>query len=408
MILPTRDLVAQTRETFEAVAKSTGLKLASVTGSQPFAAEQALLVDGVSGQSLVDVLVCTPGRLMDHLAGTEGFSLRDLRFLVRCPLPSLFDPSPSGHRADASQHWFGRRGEQVIDEADRLLNQSFNDWLQVVLARTREAASASASTAAGGVGADEGGLTWEGRRADSSVNQVRSPWLLLLHQALPQANSADPRMRIPPRRPTSARSCCSRRPSRATRQRLPRSTSSTPSTSSSRTTATRPRTAPPAVPTPRSRSPCRRRSRFVPSLLPLWLPLAQARPETRRLTPTPPSLLPRHSQESFVVLPTSSKPLYLLALLHAAAAPIANALVFTKSVESANRLVKLLQFVEDARAREAGPDGAKALVVRAYSSDLGGGGKAGERGRVLGAFAKGEIDMCVPTPPLHLALKRRR
>jgi ATP-dependent RNA helicase DDX51/DBP6 len=104
----------------------------------------------------------------------------------------------------------------------------------------------------------------------------------------------------------------------------------------------------------------------------------------------PPSGAP--SQESFVVLPTTSKPLYLLSLLHAAASPIANALVFTKSVESANRLVKLLQFFEDAHARETG---GKALVVRAYSSDLGGGGKAGERGRVLGAFGKGEIDMWV-------------
>lgn len=113
VILPTRDLVSQTRETFEAVAKGTGLKvrwlmrvppscrlihdpdclrvflffqLATVTGSQSFSTEQSYLVDPLTGQSLVDILVCTPGRLMDHLAGTTGFSLRDLRFLV-CPLP---------------------------------------------------------------------------------------------------------------------------------------------------------------------------------------------------------------------------------------------------------------------------------------------------------------------------------
>jgi len=97
VILPTRDLVSQTRETFEAVAKSTGLKLATVTGSQGFATEQSYLVDPHTGGSLVDILVCTPGRLMDHLAGTEGFSLRDLRFLVRfvahcCAPPPPFPP----------------------------------------------------------------------------------------------------------------------------------------------------------------------------------------------------------------------------------------------------------------------------------------------------------------------------
>lgn len=168
VILPTRDLVAQTRETFEAVAKSTGLKLATVTGSQGFATEQSYLVDPHTGGSLVDILVCTPGRLMDHLAGTEGFSLRDLRFLVRAPLLALLCSFATG--ADLALAALLTR--QVIDEADRLLNQSFNDWLQIVLARTREAAHESATTASGGGGATEQ-LAWEGRPADNSVNQCQ-------------------------------------------------------------------------------------------------------------------------------------------------------------------------------------------------------------------------------------------
>jgi ATP-dependent RNA helicase DDX51/DBP6 len=54
---------------------------------------------GISG---VDVLVCTPGRLVDHLDNTPGFTLQHLRFLV-------------------------------IDEADRLLSQSYHGWIHRVL-----------------------------------------------------------------------------------------------------------------------------------------------------------------------------------------------------------------------------------------------------------------------------------
>jgi ATP-dependent RNA helicase DDX51/DBP6 len=55
-----------------------------------------------SGISAVDVLVCTPGRLVDHLDNTPGFTLQHLRWLV-------------------------------IDEADRLLSQSYHGWIQRVL-----------------------------------------------------------------------------------------------------------------------------------------------------------------------------------------------------------------------------------------------------------------------------------
>lgn len=46
----------------------------------------------------MDILVCTAGRLVDHLKRTPGFSLRELKFLV-------------------------------IDEADRVLDNIQNDWL---------------------------------------------------------------------------------------------------------------------------------------------------------------------------------------------------------------------------------------------------------------------------------------
>ena len=52
--------------------------------------------------SRVDVLVCTPGRLADHIASTPHFTLQHVRFLV-------------------------------IDEADCLLDKSHYGWLGKVL-----------------------------------------------------------------------------------------------------------------------------------------------------------------------------------------------------------------------------------------------------------------------------------
>ena len=56
------------------------------------------------GRSAVDVLVCTPGRLVDHLDNTPGFTLQHLRFLV-------------------------------VDEADRLLSQTYHNWIKRVIDR---------------------------------------------------------------------------------------------------------------------------------------------------------------------------------------------------------------------------------------------------------------------------------
>ncbi|KAJ7164023.1 DEAD-domain-containing protein [Mycena crocata] len=111
IVLPTRDLVTQVRETFEAVGKGRGLKIGTATGQHSFSHEQSQLITNrttnlAGGSSKIDVLICTPGRLIDHLNGTPNFSLQHLRFLV-------------------------------IDEADRLLAQSFQDWLVQVLAATR-------------------------------------------------------------------------------------------------------------------------------------------------------------------------------------------------------------------------------------------------------------------------------
>lgn len=99
IIVPTRELVQQVQSTFESLSSKLGLKIEALSATRPFAVEQGLLVNDYepTAPSNVDILICTPGRLVDHIKSTARFTLRDLRFLV-------------------------------IDEGDRLLNQSFQGW----------------------------------------------------------------------------------------------------------------------------------------------------------------------------------------------------------------------------------------------------------------------------------------
>lgn len=95
-----------------------------------------------------------------------------------------------------------------------------------------------------------------------------------------------------------------------------------------------------------------------------------------------------HSQEHMIFSPSTHKPLYLFHLLHTLS--LSSALCFTKSVEAATRLAKLVEFFEQARA-DAAKDGeeVKKVVFKAYSSEL----PSGERTRILASFKKGEIQM---------------
>ncbi|KAL9601529.1 MAG: hypothetical protein Q9219_002481 [cf. Caloplaca sp. 3 TL-2023] len=65
--------------------------------------EEEGLVDYIDDYaSSIDILVCTPGRLVEHLRHTRGFTLDHIQWLV-------------------------------VDEADRLLDDSFQQWIDVVV-----------------------------------------------------------------------------------------------------------------------------------------------------------------------------------------------------------------------------------------------------------------------------------
>ena len=147
IVVPTRELVKQARETCELLAAGSGLRIGSAIGNVPIKDEQQSLMrtdpcfspdafgqqqqrelDGKDWVDFtvreyfseteghyeflqdyiekrdpnVDILICTPGRLVDHIHFTKGFSLKYLEWLI-------------------------------IDEADRLLNESFQEWVGAVM-----------------------------------------------------------------------------------------------------------------------------------------------------------------------------------------------------------------------------------------------------------------------------------
>lgn len=147
IVVPTRELVKQAREACELCAIGSGLRIGTAVGNVAIKDEQRTLmrvdsiydpeefrareeramtakdwtefnlndymteaetVDGwLHGyvnrpEPNVDILICTPGRLVDHIRYTKGFTLRHVEWLV-------------------------------ADEADRLLNESFQEWVEVVM-----------------------------------------------------------------------------------------------------------------------------------------------------------------------------------------------------------------------------------------------------------------------------------
>ncbi|XP_025893234.1 ATP-dependent RNA helicase DDX51 [Nothoprocta perdicaria] len=104
VVLPTKELAQQVSKVFNIYTDGTGLKVVSLAGQKSFAKEQEMLVQKkVTGYcSLADIIVATPGRLADHISQTPGFSLAQLRFLI-------------------------------IDEADRMIDDMHQNWLNQVV-----------------------------------------------------------------------------------------------------------------------------------------------------------------------------------------------------------------------------------------------------------------------------------
>ena len=148
VVVPTRELVAQAKDTLDLLTAGTDLRVATSVGNQALRIESEAFVSrkqrydpearlaernkvidrdeqlmdwdfdamlSLSNDeedrfpdhiyeyhSQIDILVCTPGRLVEHLKSTKGFNLHDVQWLI-------------------------------IDEADRLLDDSFQEWIDTVI-----------------------------------------------------------------------------------------------------------------------------------------------------------------------------------------------------------------------------------------------------------------------------------
>lgn len=144
IVVPSRQLVNQALQVAEELCAGTKIKVGTALGNVPLAIEQKELVKTraqynpskakqlhtEASQQLetgfveksgmledlmsmpqdhiprydsgVDILICTPGRLVEHIEHTTGFLLKSVRWLV-------------------------------IDEADQLLNQNFQGWASVLM-----------------------------------------------------------------------------------------------------------------------------------------------------------------------------------------------------------------------------------------------------------------------------------
>lgn len=96
ILSPTRELAQQIKETFDSLGTIMGARTTCIVGGMNMMDQARDLM------RKPHIIIATPGRLMDHLENTKGFSLRKLKFLV-------------------------------MDEADRLLDMEFGPVLDRIL-----------------------------------------------------------------------------------------------------------------------------------------------------------------------------------------------------------------------------------------------------------------------------------
>lgn len=96
ILVPTKPLINQVKSTLLQLSSGTNLQIVALKNDISINDEKDLLT-----RSVPDIIVSTPGRLVEHLL-SDSISLSSLQYLI-------------------------------IDEADRLLNQSFQNWSNVLL-----------------------------------------------------------------------------------------------------------------------------------------------------------------------------------------------------------------------------------------------------------------------------------
>lgn len=100
IVLPVNELALQVYYIFKNLTSKTNLSVCLLSKSCSLLIEQQKLIEYLNNKyySKVDIIITTPGRLVEHIHSTKGFLLDNLKFLV-------------------------------IDEADKILDQIHHNWL---------------------------------------------------------------------------------------------------------------------------------------------------------------------------------------------------------------------------------------------------------------------------------------
>lgn len=112
-----RELAYQIADQFLALGSGIGVRVATIVGGMDTMSQQVALA------KKPHIIVATPGRLQDHLENTKGFSLRTLKYLV----------SPACSVSVLDRMLIRSAFQQVMDEADRLLDLDFGPVIDKIL-----------------------------------------------------------------------------------------------------------------------------------------------------------------------------------------------------------------------------------------------------------------------------------
>lgn len=106
VLAPTRELAYQISQQFESLGSSMGARCAVIVGGMDMPTQAIALA------KRPHIVVATPGRLMDHLEKTKGFSLRNIKFLVSAdPVPGWFHLTEPGTGRSGSPPRYGLRAQ---------------------------------------------------------------------------------------------------------------------------------------------------------------------------------------------------------------------------------------------------------------------------------------------------------
>lgn len=76
VLAPTRELAIQINEVFDALGSEIGLLTVCLVGGVSLVDQAVQLAKGPH------IIICTPGRIIDHLQNTKGFSLKNVKVVV--------------------------------------------------------------------------------------------------------------------------------------------------------------------------------------------------------------------------------------------------------------------------------------------------------------------------------------